>query len=469
MYSLIEEYRALPEQASALPEDKEAIKLSELLGALSYALDLTDGQPIGHCVRTTWIAMAIGKSLGLPDTQMWELYYTALLKDLGCSSNAARICELFLSDDMSFKKGYKALDSSYMKLFRFVASQTGQKTSFLERVRAIANAVQNQSAIEDDLIQTRCNRGSEIAASLRFPPGVCDGIFSLDEHWDGTGRPDRLTGTSIPVYSQIVLLAQVVDIIHSSAGRKAAVAEIRERSGNWFDPRLVKHFMKVARAESLWQILKQDDIADEVYALAPGRDAILVDEDYLDDIARAFAQIIDSKSPFTSGHSRRVALYSEMIAQEMNYSAERRRRLGRAALLHDIGKLGVSNLILDKNGKLDDEEWVQMKAHAVWSERILARVSVLRDIAVIGGAHHERLDGKGYPKGLSGEEIEIDTRIVSVADVFDALTADRPYRAAMPVDKALDIMRRDVGLAFDPVCFKALERVVESIELVANR
>lgn len=247
------------------------------------------------------------------------------------------------------------------------------------------------------------------------------------------------------------------------------MAEIRKRSGNWFDPRLVEHFMKVARAESLWQILKQDDIADEVYALAPGRDAILVDEDYLDDIARAFAQIIDSKSPFTSGHSRRVALYSEMIAQEMNYSAERRRWLGRAALLHDIGKLGVSNLILDKNGKLDDEEWVQMKAHAVWSERILARVSVLRDIAVIGGAHHERLDGKGYPKGLSGEEIEIDTRIVSVADVFDALTADRPYRAAMPVDKALDIMRRDVGLAFDPVCFKALERVVESIDLAANR
>ena len=123
----------------------------------------------------------------------------------------------------------------------------------------------------------------------------------------------------------------------------------------------------------------------------------------------------------------------------------------------------MSNAILDKPGKLDDAEWAAMRDHAALSERILWRVAVFRDMALIGGAHHERLDGRGYPRGLAGDTIAIDTRIVSVADVFDALTADRPYRAAMPVEKALAIMREDVGRAFDPACFAALERSLASM------
>ncbi len=166
-------------------------------------------------------------------------------------------------------------------------------------------------------------------------------------------------------------------------------------------------------------------------ALAPAS-PIVVDEDYLDDIARAFAQIIDAKSPFTSGHSERVAVYADMIAAELGCTLERRRWLKRAALLHDVGKLGVSNAILDKNGKLDEAEWRDMRNHAMLSETILTRVAAFRELARIGGDHHERLDGKGYPRGLAGEAITFETRIVSVADVFDALTADRPYRAAMP-------------------------------------
>ncbi len=170
-----------------------------------------------------------------------------------------------------------------------------------------------------------------------------------------------------------------------------------------------------------------------------------MDEDYLDDVARAFAQIVDAKSPFTSGHSERVAVYADLVAAELGHGAHHRRWLRRAALLHDLGKLGVSNAVLDKNGKLDEDEWRQIRAHAGLSESILARVPLFRDMARIGGAHHERPDGKGYPHGLAGEAIDLDTRIVTVADVFDALTADRPYRAAMPVDEALAIMERDSG------------------------
>ncbi len=153
-----------------------------------------------------------------------------------------------------------------------------------------------------------------------------------------------------------------------------------------------------------------------------------------------------------------------MIAEQMGLSAERRRWLKRAALLHDIGKLGVSNTILDKPGKLDEAEWAAMKTHAAYSETILSRIGAFKDLASIAGAHHERIDGKGYPRGLEGDAIVIEARIISTADVFDALTADRPYRAAMPVSKALAIMAEGLGTATDPACFDALRQAMLRVD-----
>ena len=232
--------------------------------------------------------------------------------------------------------------------------------------------------------------------------------------------------------------------------------EVRARSGTWFDPQIVAWFERAAEADVFWTTLGSADVEAAVFGLEPARDTITVDEDYLDDIALAFAKVIDAKSPFTSGHSERVAVYADMVAAELGHSSAKRRWLKRAALLHDIGKLGVSNTILDKNGKLDEDQWRAMRNHAVLSEQILSRVASFRGMAHIGGGHHERLDGKGYPLGLAGCAIDLETRIVSVADVFDALTADRPYRAAMPVRDALAVMEADRGKAFDPTCLTAL-------------
>ncbi|MCJ2138079.1 HD domain-containing protein [Methylobacterium sp. J-026] len=448
--------------AGGKAEDK-TVALSEILGALSHALDLTEGQPVGHCVRATWIGFQIGRELDLPEPKLWELYHTIILKDLGCSSNAARICELYLSDDLSFKRDFKTVSDSLPKVLGFVFSHTGLKAGLAERFRAVLNILQNGGSIVDDLIQTRCQRGAEIARQLRFPASVCEAIHALDEHWNGAGRPDHLAGPAIPLYARVALLAQVVDVFHTTAGPAAAIAEVRARSGTWFDPQVVACFEAVAAEPGFWETLASDEVEAAVLALAP-HSSIVVDEDYLDDIARAFAQIIDAKSPFTSGHSERVAVYADMIAAELGYTSERRRWLKRAALLHDVGKLGVSNAILDKNGKLDEAEWRDMRNHASLSETILTRVAAFHEMALVGGGHHERLDGKGYPRGLAGDAIAPETRIVSVADVLDALTADRPYRAAMPLQKALGIMRADLGTAFDPACFAALERALAAIE-----
>ncbi|WP_237482945.1 HD-GYP domain-containing protein [Lichenibacterium dinghuense] len=442
----------------------DTVRLSEILGALSHALDLTEGQPSGHCVRATWIAVKIGHAMALGEEQLRDVYFTTLMKDLGCSSNAARICELYLSDDIAFKRDSKTMGESLPSVLGFVFSHTGLKAGLAERLKAILNILQNGGTIVDGLIETRCERGAAVAASLRLPATVCDGIRSLDEHWNGAGRPDRLRGDTIPLPSRLALLAQVVDVFHRSTGHEAALAEARRRSGTWFDPDLVAVFLDLAEADEFWTGLEAKDLEAAVFDMEPAGPAAAIDEDYLDDIARAFAHVIDSKSPFTSGHSERVAVYADLVAAELGYDAARRRWLRRAALLHDIGKLGVSNAVLDKPGKLDDEQWREMREHATLSESILWRVAAFRDMARIGGAHHERLDGRGYPRGLAGDAIALDTRIVSVADVFDALTADRPYRAAMPVERALGIMRKDLGLAFDPICFAALERALVAME-----
>jgi HD-GYP domain-containing protein (c-di-GMP phosphodiesterase class II) len=440
------------------------IRLAEILGALSHALDMVEGQPAGHCVRCCWIGTQIGTEIGLGPTEIWELYYTLLLKDLGCSSNAARICQLYMVDDIAFKRDFHTVNDSLPQVLRFVLSHTGMQAGLAERFRALVHIFQNGGQIAQELMETRCDRGAEIARKMRFSEAVQHGIRCFDEHWDGGGRPAGLSGNDVPVYARISLIAQIVDVFHTANGAEAARLEIRRRAGTWFDPSLVEAFERIAARPGFWETLRSNDLQQAIFALEPAQKTTIVDNDYLDDIAAAFAQVVDSKSPYTSGHSARVTLFTDLIAKEMGFSDEERRWLKRAALLHDIGKLGVSNSILDKPDKLDADEWAAMKLHAVHSETILSRISAFSDLAAIAAAHHERLDGKGYPRGLKGDEIALETRIITTADIFDALTADRPYRSAMPVAKALAIMSDMVGSAIDPDCFTALRAALGKVE-----
>lgn len=436
-----------------------SLQLGDLIGAFSYALDLTEGQPPGHCMRCSWIGMHVGRKLGLDEDALWALYYTLLLKDLGCSSNAARICQLYMTDDRQFKHDFKIAGASSSSLFRFVVSHTGPSNPWHQRLSALVNIIGNGAKLSRELIQTRCTRGADIARQLGFPEAVAAAIHGLDEHFDGSGQPEGRHGNTIPMGSRIALLAQVVDVFHFSSGPDAALAEVRSRSGSWFDPAVVEAFEAVATESAFWQTLAGDGMDAAVRTLEPAGSAFVVDEDYLDAIALAFGNVVDAKSPFTAGHSARVADISDRVAARLGMPASGRRWLRRGALLHDVGKLGVSNSILDKPGKLDAQEWEQVKRHATYSEEILGRLPPFTELARMAGAHHERLDGGGYPRGLKAEDISQETRIITVADIFDAISSERPYHSATPLDKTLDIMRDMVGTALDPECFEALEAV----------
>jgi HD-GYP domain-containing protein (c-di-GMP phosphodiesterase class II) len=325
---------------------------------------------------------------------------------------------------------------------------------------AILNIVRNGDAVAQELIQTRCDRGAQIARQLRFPESVAGAVHALDEHFDGTGRPEGLAGDAIPLAARIALLAQVVDVFHFNDGAAAALVEARGRAGGWFDPKLVAALDVVAVLPGFWSMLASDDVEQAVQALEPAGHGMVLDDDYLDAIADAYGEVVDAKSPFTAGHSQRVRHYTDLVAKEMGLDEARRRWLRRAAVLHDVGKLGVSNTILDKPARLDADEWAAVQRHATYTEQILARISPFAELARISAAHHERLDGAGYPRGLAADAIALETRIITVADIFDAITAERPYHPPTPVAQTLEIMRSAVGTAIDADCFAALERVV---------
>jgi putative nucleotidyltransferase with HDIG domain len=444
----------------AIESADPALRLSELLSALSHALDLTEGQPAGHCVRCCWIGTAIGREIGLSEPELWELYYTLLLKDVGCSSNAARISALYKTDDLTFKHDAKTVGDSLPQLLRFVVSHTGEATGIVDRLQTLLGVVQKSGQIAQEVIATRCERGADIARRLRFSDSVANGIRGLDEHWDGSGQPNGAKGGAIPVYAQIALLAQVVDVFNTGFGRLAARAEVDRRAGTWFDPTLVAHFTRAQGRAGFWEGLASPHLEATILDLEPAQHAKPLDEDFLDDIAEAFAEVVDSKSPYTAGHSSRVAAFADRIAAELGLTVERRRWLRRGALLHDIGKLGVPNTILDKPARLTAVERDTMRHHAVLTETILSRISAFSELARVASAHHERLDGKGYPYGLKGDEIALETRILTAADIFDAMTAKRPYRDAIPEPRALEIMAAEVGTAIDPHCFAALRIVL---------
>ncbi|WP_247646543.1 HD-GYP domain-containing protein [Deefgea sp. CFH1-16] len=363
-------------------------------------------------------------------------------------------------DDQHFKHDFKLVGNNLSQVLGFVFEHTGKNENWTQRLTAILNILRNGDQIAQELIQTRCDRGARIARQLRFPEAVAQGIHSLDEHWDGSGRPEGLRGHAIPIHARIALLAQVIDVFHFSHGADAARLEIQQRAGVWFDPELVAAFNVVGQEPAFWQALNDPNIDQIVQALEPAQWTQPVDDAYMDDIASAFGQVVDAKSPFTAGHSERVGFYANLIAQEMGFSAERCQWITRAALLHDVGKLGVSSRILEKPGRLTEEEFRAVQQHASLTETILEKIAPFAELAVVAAAHHERLDGQGYPRKISGAAICMETRIITVADIFDAISAERPYHAANSPEKTIEIMRGMLGSAIDAECFAALQNVL---------
>ncbi len=443
----------------------ESVRVSEVLAALSFALDLTEGQPIGHSLRACLIGMEIAERLDLSMQDRRDLYYGLMLKDVGCSSNSARVFELFGGDDREAKRELKRVDwANYFKAARYAMAQAEPGAPWFVRARRIANLARRGPGVAAELVRTRCERGAAIVSRLGFGSNVAEAVRNLDEHWDGGGHPRGLDSTAIPIASRIMGLAQTMDVFAMIEGPNGAARMIEARRGRWFDPTVVSAARGMESRLAMWCGMDEGLLGREVMAAEPGGAALLAGPGTLDRIAQGFADVVDAKSPFTGQHSSRVTEIAVRLAEGLGYAPEAITDLRRAALLHDIGKLSVSNAILDKPDKLTEDEWDSVRMHPYYSKRILQHVRGFEEIAHVAGCHHERLDGQGYFEGLAGDQIPMQAQIISAADVFDALSSERPYRPALGTEVALAMMERDRGRAIDGDLLDLLERIAYGLE-----
>ncbi len=422
----------------------KAIRLSEVLSALSFILDVVEGQPEGHTVRSCFVGMRVGGRLGLSEEDRSALFYALLLKDAGCSSNASKVSALFDADDSAVKRDLRMVNRDRLsEALPYVARTVSPGGSLLERARRFSAVVLKGEKASRELVRIRCERGAEISRLLGFSGGTARAIRALDEHWDGTGHPDGLRGEEIPLLARICNLAQTVEVFYAAGGPGRAEEVARARRAAWFDPAVVDAFLAESREGSLWENLGSPDLSGSVSRMEPDDLTVDATPERLDLVARAFARVIDAKSPYTFQHSERVARTAGVMAGHVGLPSPAVRDLSRASLLHDIGKLGVSSRILDKPGPLTPEERARVQEHPRLTYEVLSRVSPFRHLAEAAASHHEKLDGSGYHRGLRGEDLGLPARLLAVADVFDALSQDRPYRPAVPIEGVLTLLRAE--------------------------
>ena len=437
-----------------------SVRISEVLAALTFALDLTEGQPLGHSLRSCLIGMELGSRMGLSLQDRRDLYYASLLKDAGCSSTSARLFELFGGHERLLRRDLVRLDwGNYLKAARYCLGHSAPGSSLWTRFKHAVGFASGGTRTAAELVETRCRRSADVVLMLGFGPGAADAVRSMEEHWDGRGQPRGLSGQEIPILSRILCLSQTLEAFAAVEGAPAAFHMAQRRSGRWFDPVLVKACDGLEPALRDWMHFDEIDLREAAEEAEPGGAALLAGPGAMDRIARGFAEVVDAKSPFTSQHSQRTAELSVRIAEHLGFGRDERAGILRAALLHDIGKLSVPNSILDKPGPLTAAEWETVRMHPYYTLRILNHIRGFESLAEIAASHHERLDGRGYYRGMRGEEIPLESQILATADVFDALTASRPYRQALPEEVALRLMERDREFGLTGECLDALAAV----------
>ena len=417
---------------------RSPVRLAELVATLSLGTDLGLGQPMEHVLRQCLIALRLGEHLGLDVAARRTLYYSGLLAWVGCFTDAYEQAKWF-GDDIALKADGYAMAGGPVGYF---VSHIGMDRSLPERMRlAVAFLGEGRRAIES-MLENHYLATDALAARLGLGNEVRSSLKQTFERWNGKHTPLGLKGEEILLTSRLIHIANVVEVFHRNDGVAGAVAAARVRSGSEFDPALVDLFC--AEAPTLFHDLDTATHWDTVIAAEPSLEAVVSDERF-EDVLEAIADFVDLKSPYTIGHSRGVADLAAAAGRAYGLPNDEVIMIRRAGLVHDFGRLGVSNAIWDKRGPLTHSEMERVRLHPYLSERMLAFSPVLAPLGTIAGQHHERLDGSGYPRGLSGSAITPAGRLLAAADVYHAMTEERPHRSARTPEEAVAGLRAEVA------------------------
>jgi putative nucleotidyltransferase with HDIG domain len=441
--------------AHHLVTPERSARTGEILAGLSAALDMVEGHQPGHALRTCFLAMRLADSLQLPHRSRSDVFYVALLKDAGSATNASALAALLGTSDIEQKRQLFLADADRpLAGFRFAAAQQAPQADTLGWLRRVAGVALGSRRGRRSFAALRADGGAGVARELAFSDSVCEAIHDLRERWDGHGEPSRLTGAEIPKAARVVAVAEAAAALEARDGERVAEKVLRARRGQWYDPELVDLFLGMARL-GLWQELRTPDLLGRTLMLESEHRVRMSNATDVDWIAFIFAQIVDGKSPMTTRHSVRVGNLASLMALQLGLEDPLLTDVRRAALLHDLGKLGVPNTILDRHGPLDAGERAILGLHVAAGAEVLAGVELLRVPARLVAHHHDPLDGSGFA-GLE-EQLAVPARIVAVADFFDSLTAERPYPHPVARAKAVEILRATTGDAYLAEVVKALE------------
>ena len=418
----------------------DGVRLSELVAALSLATDLGLGQPQEHIIRQTLIAMRVAELEGLSDDECAAIYYVSLLAWVGCVADAHEMGKWF-GDDMKIRADSYLVDMTGVPMMRFMLGHVGGGSSPIQRLTMIGKFLAGGSNEVRASMASHCEASGDLSLRLGLGPEVRDPLQQAFERWDGKGSPAQLQGDQIARIMRIVHIANDVEMLHRLGGPDAACEMLRSRRGTEFDPQLVDAFC--GHAGDLLASLGEIDGWDTLIS-GHGRLQGQLTEPELDEALGAFADYADVKSPFMLGHSRGVAALAAAAAGTVGLPADDVTLVRRAGLVHDVGTIGVSASILDKPGRLTAAERERMRTHPYLTSRTFSKPTALGAIGQLAALHHERMDGSGYPSGLTAEALPMAARVIAAADVYHALLEPRPHRSAMTRDEARDVVSAEV-------------------------
>jgi HD-GYP domain-containing protein (c-di-GMP phosphodiesterase class II) len=422
------------------PLDRTQVRLAELVAALSLGIDLGFGQPMEHVLRQCLIALRLAERIGLDEPARAAVYYTALLVNVGCHSDAHEQAKWF-GDDITSKAGKYEQDLKSLRGALTGLRLIGSGNPPLHRFRVgLEFALSGHREVEG-MIEHHATRARILGEQLGLPDDALAALSASYERWDGRGWPGKLRGRQIPIASRLAQLAEYIEVAHRVGGVGAAKTLAAKRSGKQFDPKLAQ--IICSDGDTVLAELDAVSTWDAVIDAEPSL-AVVLCSDELDAALMAVANFVDLKSPYTLGHSHAVADLAAQAGTQIGLPPAEVSELRRAGLVHDFGRLGVSNAIWDKRGPLGAGEWERVRMHPYLSERMLHQSETLAPLGAIAVQHRERLDGSGYPRGLFGAAISRSARILGAADVYQAMREPRPHRAARSADDSAAGLRAEV-------------------------
>jgi HD-GYP domain-containing protein (c-di-GMP phosphodiesterase class II) len=420
--------------------DRTHVRLAELTAALSLGIDLGFGQPMEHVLRQCLIALRLAERFGLDEQRRADVYYTALLVNVGCHSDAHEQAKWF-GDDIALKSDKYEYEFRSVRGAAAGMRRLGSGNAPSHRFRVALEFALSGHREVADMISQHAAMTRTLGEQLGLPDQALDALGAAYETWDGRGWPGELEGEDVPIASRLAQLAEFVEVAHRVGGVEAAKTLAGKRAGKQFDPNLAE--LMCADAEMILSDLDTVETWDAVIDAEPALAVVLSGERF-DAALLAIANFIDLKSPYSLGHARAVADLAAEAGVQLGLSEGEVRELRRAGLVHDFGRLGVSNAIWDKRGPLGAGEWERVRMHPYLTERMLRQSEALAPLGAIAVQHCERLDGSGYPRGLSGAGISRPARILGAADAYQAMREPRPHRPERSAGDAAAELRADV-------------------------